>query len=1530
MDDVHRDAFDQRYNKDRLSAILGSEKDNANVEAKDNLQKEKSLNGTDGDIQIYPWPKFFVKKEDSNSVKYELAYLGDLNLQGLTKGNDFDTWPEVQFLEEYIKGDTERDIIFNSSDVLSDEQFKVNRLTLNAIEFPTTNQSYGPKEEVKFFYEIMERLLIVSSLSELNRSLDSHLDIASVISEIEAYNILTSLGSDNPYIISKLKEFNIGSFQEFEAFLKQISNQGIGESWQLYIRGEYVTPYLKDLSKNDFNILDDSVIDGPSPDYNVESIDKLKQYLSNFSDNVVSFIDIAPFTNIEWLRNNVSYGQSVDSAENALLCNKVISFNETKKQLMNFNNDDTVRDKRPLVNFSTYEVQVPEYMSDYLSIKSFYFGRYNDINNLLPTEGKLNYENNSPSILGNQQTISILNSPFMLNAIQDGVFKEKQKNITPFVEASYLFLNSLPLATLKERYKSNNDGFTEDLDFIFASFKKFGATHRLPYAWILKYGSIWHRYKEKIENNVDILSSVWQNSRTIENFDPVTLDPTRTYNLQINGETNNIVLQNSLSNLGFNVTTMNLGFYPKAINDIHYFVTGSDYFSGYTNFEIQEKINNNLFIGDITLASITKSTGFDTSDPYRILKMNFWYSLLKTNNPTEFNSENRNKILVLPSFGSNTNQIKFDCFTSSDTLREEVMSNKSIYDGSARLFWAAPNYGYIDITKFQMPEYDEYFKEIYTTKEQQDSFSLGNNYSSIDEIVPTFKKEILDKFEEEFLKFTKSSFDIPEESRGTDSYLKNFQLLLSQMLLIDEFDISSVSGQQVVDEVWNKQTLKIGEIITSFLENDILFRYGNPSNFNRKVYNSLSTKTIVDPYTFEGYKFNSLPTNTLGSITLSMSETINADAWKMMKEYVGVYTIPGMKYSDSGSTLTDFFIDMDIRFTPENVKTLYSLIQIYGTQKNNGSIDAISFKDKLNDHLINDIEIFQGRILNGLITILQKKLPNVTESKDPPIISAVNSDNLKLELWEHFKSFNDKWVAGNDYKLKTLFEDVLFLDRASRNIGDDIYVDIFQFKDYLKNKRGRVLDLVSFLLEKSKFVMMPLAAFVNYWGVTTPGLTETPIIESSSDFANDIFGTFMNVDYRNSSPKLVCFYTDVPSEHLDQKNNPNYPFRTDAFDMRIPDNPNRESLLDKKDWYFSNKCVSFNVDFGTRNQGMFKSFSLSQDNTQNTSESFKVMQDLADAAGGKTVAQESQSLFKEYRSRSYSCTVFSLGNVLIQPTMYFNLRHVPMFSGSYLILTVKHRISSGDFVTEFTGVRVPYYSLPRTNNSLMSLNINLFKKVFDELKNRVITTGATANNIISLKTGVLTTKDRIFQSVECPVNPPYNTFTPTPQGQRNSLSINEIVEKIKQIVIYDSTDLQKKIRAMVFATIYVDGGNDQEVISWNNNYGGAPLEDERGIIQYSNLINTYFLKEYICLLGTDGKTWPYATFQNVEKNLGFLRDKLIGLNGSIDISNDETLANSLFSNWSQTWVNKDITTTQGFKTLFEESVRLMNSRGLFL
>ena len=60
---------------------------------------------------------------------------------------------------------------------------------------------------------------------------------------------------------------------------------------------------------------------------------------------------------------------------------------------------------------------------------------------------------------------------------------------------------------------------------------------------------------------------------------------------------------------------------------------------------------------------------------------------------------------------------------------------------------------------------------------------------------------------------------------------------------------------------------------------------------------------------------------------------------------------------------------------------------------------------------------------------------------------------------------------------------------------------------------------------------------------------------------------------------------------LDLKNNVDYRYRNDAFDLRrSSDNPLNENLVGKNDWDKSNKVVGFNVDIGPQNQSIFYGF----------------------------------------------------------------------------------------------------------------------------------------------------------------------------------------------------------------------------------------------------------------------------------------------------------------------------------------------------
>ena len=96
MDDIHTKAWDKRDSVIRKDAIFDNTTKSASQEPRENE--------TD---PVYPWPQFIVATsgEDGHG-KYEIKYPGDYTVLSKTKGYLYDVWPEVEFVEEFIKGFT--------------------------------------------------------------------------------------------------------------------------------------------------------------------------------------------------------------------------------------------------------------------------------------------------------------------------------------------------------------------------------------------------------------------------------------------------------------------------------------------------------------------------------------------------------------------------------------------------------------------------------------------------------------------------------------------------------------------------------------------------------------------------------------------------------------------------------------------------------------------------------------------------------------------------------------------------------------------------------------------------------------------------------------------------------------------------------------------------------------------------------------------------------------------------------------------------------------------------------------------------------------------------------------------------------------------------------------------------------------------------------------------------------------------------------------------------------------------------------
>jgi len=1500
MDDVHTNAWSLKNDPVRKSAILNNISSAQSSDSRDNLPvTPQSLSDNSNydysQIPIYPWPQFFVETPEDKKGRFQLKYIGDPSVSDLTQGYLYDKWPEVEFVEEYLKGLTKKFNAPEVPDTLQNQNY-TNNININAIEFPSAGLTYLNKEELKFFYEIWERQFLTSHYSGLIRANSNQInDLIKLNTEAEVNNIYDSINISAPYLSLKLKNYDLNA-QNYVQNLENFSNGGTGKSYQDFIRDFFVTPYIRTITENPTAILSTLEL-GQIPQMHTDSA-ALKNLIAVASNDKL-IVDVLPFSDPNWCLNNLPDGAKTQNNE-VYSTKKSLTVFEPRKIISNFNDVYNFTYNRPVTNFSYTNYANPTidalyYVNNGVGLRPFYLTRLP--NQFALTEGNCSYvsptQTASPSTtLPYITTTSLLNTPYFVNSIQTGVQGIRSNSPYPFVQAAYLFLNSLPLASLSERYKNLNGTTMSELDFISSCFNKFGAIHKIPYAWMIKLGSIWYRYKKYKESGVDILTNVWKNFEYTVNYSPVLSSTTQTYDFVYQGQKESIVLQQESND----IITINTGFYPQLMNDFNVFFNGYELYTGYNNSDIQKSIDSGVKIFSFPDSKIN---GLKQGSKNLILKT--WSVLLPdteliTSNCDPKTNTKGNKYFIVPSFGSQINQTIDECVinvTSTPQTVVNLTNNTSMYNGSVRTIWSTSNFGYFDNNQIVMPTPYEYINHIDPKTTDQSPFKLltTDDYSKIEDIFGVFEKRDLDKFEQEFLNFCKpiTNADTTQDSAqynvsttNANANFRNFQSLLRSMMTVP----APPSGQKDLEFFQNTINIQnefVKNEITAFLQYDILFKNGNPSKYRRRVFDSylsyLGTPIITDPIPFKHYVVGSLPTKG-GNVLLSQSKLNYPDAWFALETEVGFSTINGVTYSSTGSYITDFFVDNDIEFSVNNVVILAPLIKMYAARKlESPQLSAAQFKNQLRLYLNSETEL-QNNFLNLVLAGVRLKLPNQQQLPAKVISSATSGDQSKSEIYEVFKALNDKWISGDDFKTKTLFEDMLFLDRASRNIGDTILIDIFDLQGmFSENSLNQVMSVFTFIsgiLIKNNFVVMNLPGYVNFYNIQDVDGTTIPQPEGSLQFANSMWGTFLDVDYRNSGPKMVSFYAGKPSQYLDLPKG-NFRYRDDAFEMRrASENPLLENQQNKKDWALSNRCVGFNIDMGIRNQNIFYSFSVSQENGTATSEVINTQLTMVNNATGRNVATQNVGLFNLYKQRSYRATVTCLGNALLQPSMYFNLRHVPMFNGPYMILDVQHHITPGNFQTTFTGVRQGIYDLPSIDNFLQSINQNLLTNLQAVLKIKKdtptvtpITNTQKGSQVVQKANNTPDTANSCVSNVDTNLYSNYQNVKAT----LTPLTELEFATKLKNL-LPGKESLQAIIYSISYITSYQnDSNNNGKFKGFNNNFGGISL--------YLNWSPTtqYFEKSYACVnvktsASTAGKSEPLVSFVTVDEYIKFMAARL--------------------------------------------------------
>jgi hypothetical protein len=367
----------------------------------------------------------------------------------------------------------------------------------------------------------------------------------------------------------------------------------------------------------------------------------------------------------------------------------------------------------------------------------------------------------------------------------------------------------------------------------------------------------------------------------------------------------------------------------------------------------------------------------------------------------------------------------------------------------------------------------------------------------------------------------------------------------------------------------------------------------------------------------------------------------------------------------------------------------------------------------------------EGFFLDGIKTYGKKTAENATKDAQELLEdSALDDKDMKLSLYRSFKSLYDKWISSSEGSSNSkskgyffnnygkdddrfLFDHFKFINRANQEIGGIAVIDPGYLTNLASSENGQggptqsLYQVTTGILSKNNFDFWP-----------TPANIDLKLDNTSDEDLKDMFRPLDYVSRLTPGPQFNCVYVGGSSKTLRDINNKegncqlinDFNYNDDSFD-----------ISQAEDWpeEFNNSndkgVVAFKVRYGQEAQNHFHSLTLDQTEFKETQESLQIIDALANPKQGNSPTQSGKgnNLYDIYLTRAYNCTVSGLGNMSIQPLMYFKLENVPMFRGTYLINAVKHKITPHKVETEFTGLRQPKITIPVVEDPISLLDLVL-------------------------------------------------------------------------------------------------------------------------------------------------------------------------------------------------------------------------------
>ena len=352
---------------------------------------------------------------------------------------------------------------------------------------------------------------------------------------------------------------------------------------------------------------------------------------------------------------------------------------------------------------------------------------------------------------------------------------------------------------------------------------------------------------------------------------------------------------------------------------------------------------------------------------------------------------------------------------------------------------------------------------------------------------------------------------------------------------------------------------------------------------------------------------------------------------------------------------------------------------------------------------------FKGFFTNLYQEIKDKQTELKKQKEEDDKLGADN--DIVTQTYYSFKNINDKWVstpkvnayvklgypfnepspADGQYHLIDMFA---FVDRAMNPIGDTI-INPAHLIELLNDENATVFSVLSELLAMNNFEFFPLQNFMQFENS-----------EWTDSFRIDTVGDV------TARPAFVCMYFGGSSSYPTGINTVGGQFNDDCIvDMTNPKdgggkdfniqtegciyNVDNDAQVKRNPFFPYGKVRAYRVRFAEQNQSMFTNIKIDSKEYPETNESIKILSRIAGDNKLQAPTPKGQNLYNLYENRSYKATVLGLGNMMLQPTQYFQIENVPLFNGAYITLSVEHNIEPNKMTTSVSGTKILKYPVPR-------------------------------------------------------------------------------------------------------------------------------------------------------------------------------------------------------------------------------------------